>query len=104
MEMNEVQWFKVAVNCKVANSHAHMDEAPDFVNRELSKLSRPLTDISDFSALDNIVERFHDLLWFGLFVHSVDLEYVNVGAQPPDAGIYGVHDMFSAETMLVDKF
>lgn len=50
-------------------------------------------DIPDLAALDNIVQRLHDLLPRRVPVQAMDLQYVDVCAQPLHAGVDRVQDM-----------
>lgn len=61
------------------------------------------TDVSDLSALNDIVESLHDLLARCAPIQAVDLQDVDVCAQTFDASIDGVKDVLAREAHTVDE-
>lgn len=51
-------------------------------------------DVPRLAALDDVVERFHDLLPWGVAIQAVDLQDVQVRAKAGDAGVHSVEDVF----------
>ncbi len=58
-------------------------------------------DVSDLAALHHVVERFHDFFSRRVSVQTVDLQDVDVRAQPLDARIYRVQDVLPRQSHLV---
>lgn len=64
---------------------------------------RASTDVPHLAALNHIVQSFHDLLARGLAVQTVDLQHVDVRAEPLDAGVDRVEDVLARQADAVDE-
>lgn len=71
---------------------------------ELPRRHRASTDVSNPPLLNDIVQRFHDLLSRCAAVETVDLQYVDVRAESLNALLDSVEDVLAAEADLVDHF
>jgi hypothetical protein len=60
------------------------------------------SNVSDFPALNYIVESAHDFLTRSVAVQPVDLQNVDVGAQSLHAGVHGVEDVLPRQPNTVD--
>lgn len=68
---------------------------------ELPRRHAGRTDVPNFPRLDHIVQGAHDLLPRRRTVQAVDLQDIDVGAQPRDALVDGIDDVFPAESHTV---
>ena len=71
--------------------------------RKVGWTYRASTDVPNLPALDNVVQRLHDLLARGIPVQTVDLQYIDVRAQTFHAGVDGIEDMLARQAGTVDK-
>lgn len=60
-------------------------------------------NIAHLPALNNVVKSLHDLLAGRLPVQTVDLQHIDVRAQPLNTGIDRIEDMLPGETDAVDE-
>lgn len=61
------------------------------------------TNVPHFAALDDVVQRLHDLLHGRIPIQPVDLEHINISPQALDGSVDGVQDVFAAQTHAVDE-
>lgn len=69
---------------------------------ELPRRHRARADVPDPALLHNVVERLHDLLSRCVTVQAVDLQDVDICAEPLNALLHGIEDVLAAEPNLVD--
>lgn len=61
------------------------------------------TNVPDLAAVDDIVERLHNLLPRSVAVQPVDLQHVDIGTQTLDTGVDGVENVLAGETHAVHE-
>ena len=65
---------------------------------------RASADISHLPTLDDIIQRFHDLLPRRASIQAMDLQDVDISAQSLHARVYSIEDMFPRQANLVHPF
>lgn len=60
-------------------------------------------DISHFAAFNDVVESAHDLLARRVAVQPVNLQHVDISAEPLDTGVDCVEDVLARQAHTVDK-
>jgi len=61
---------------------------------------RRCPDVPNLAAFDDVVECLHDFFSGHFGIQTVNLKNIDVRAEPGDAGVDGVKDVFPGETFL----